>query len=372
MRLAVAEAGMSDLDDWKARKVPFDIPILGNGDCFIRCGLGRKSRRWSSGGAPHDSVPAREWENLGEAALATEHAQFNAADLDGQMVGQAFLQRVIRDPKVQAAGKWLCLERPQFSQLFNEGKFPAEMRDHNQRSSPIRPRRLPPYANVGNPYLQERLRRRSRDTASDSDLITTFPATRPPSSLVWDKKWPLVLDANNLSQVFTSQYSLNANYQEDPFEGPICHAAEALADRHRAFFNLLRACILVAEGTFKDTGQELSVPDKQWCRQDRFLDVQNSDFFDQKSEAANAMWESMTLRLPNQDENTKLRRPRPVDNVLERELNKRGLAGGRKGRTDNEIAHALVDQRLTGEELERAVDRKRQQIKRYYQRRGRS
>jgi hypothetical protein len=45
-------------------------------------------------------------------SLAAEHAQFDAADLDGRMVGQAFLERAIRDPKVQATGKWLCLERP--------------------------------------------------------------------------------------------------------------------------------------------------------------------------------------------------------------------------------------------------------------------
>src|SRR5438876_2150187 len=42
------------------------------------------------------------------------------------------------------------------------------------------------------------------------------------------------------------------------------------------------------------------------------------------------------------------RRPRPVDQALEPELRKRGLADGRHGRTDSEIAYDLVDQRLTG------------------------
>jgi hypothetical protein len=370
MRLAVAEAGMSDLDDWKARNVPF--ATFGNGDRFIRCGLGRKGQRWSYGGAPHDSVLAREWEDLGEAALTTEHAQFHAADLDGLMVGQAFLERVIKDPKVQAAGQWLCLERPQFSQLFKEGTFPAVMQHRNQRSSPIRTRRLPPYANVGYSDLKEHWRRPPTGTLANSDLITTSAATRPSSSLVWDRKWPLVLDANKLSHIFISEYSLDADYQKDPFEGPIYHAAKAVADRHHAFFNLVRAHLLVAEGTFKDTGQELPIPDKQWSRQDRYLDVQNSDLFNKEGESAHVMWESVTLRLPNQDEMTKPRRTRPVDRALEGELKKRGLADGRNGRTDNEIAYDLVDQRLSGEELERAVDRKRQQIKRYYQRRGKS
>src|SRR5437879_873178 len=102
---------MSVLDDWKARKASLNVPTVGNGELFVRCGRGRKEQRRWWGGAPHDFVLAREWEDLAEAALTVEHAQFNPADLDGRMVGEAFLERVIRDPKVQAAGRWLCLER---------------------------------------------------------------------------------------------------------------------------------------------------------------------------------------------------------------------------------------------------------------------
>jgi hypothetical protein len=293
---------MSDLDDWKARKVPFDVPVLGNGVRFIRCGLGRKGQQWSYGGVPRDCVIAREWEDLGEAALTAEYAQFNAADLAGRMVGQAFLEQVIRDSKVQAAGKWLCLERTNFSQLFEEGMFPAVTHDHNQRRSSIRTQHRSAYANVAYPHLKESLRGLPRGTLSNSDRsFTTFDTTRPSSSVVWDQKWPLLLDANKLTEIFSSEYSSNANYQDDPFEGPIYHAAKALADRHQAFFDLLRSRFLVAEGTFRDTGQQLQVPDKQWSRLDRYLDVQNSDLFNKKDEVANVIWESVTLRLPNQE-----------------------------------------------------------------------
>jgi len=37
-----------------------------------------------------------------EATLRNRHAKFNPADLDGLMVGESFLKRVIRAPKVQA------------------------------------------------------------------------------------------------------------------------------------------------------------------------------------------------------------------------------------------------------------------------------
>jgi hypothetical protein len=218
------------------------------------------------------------------------------------MVGEAFLEHVIRDPKVLAAGEWLCLERPKFSLLFAEGKFPGVVHDRPRQSGPIRSSRRPPYANVGHADLKERLRGLPSGTLSNSDRpLATFPAPRPSRSLVSDAKWPLVLDSNELTGIFTSQYDLGANYQDDPFEGPIYHTAKALADRHQTFFKLLRAHLLVAEGTFKDSGQEGPIPDKQWHRRDRYLDVQNSDLFNKEGETANAMWESVTLRIPNQE-----------------------------------------------------------------------
>ncbi len=55
---------------------------------------------------------ALEWLEFRLAALATNHASLNASDLDGQMIGAAFLDYVINDPKVRACCAWLCYEHP--------------------------------------------------------------------------------------------------------------------------------------------------------------------------------------------------------------------------------------------------------------------
>jgi hypothetical protein len=115
---------MSELGDWRARKVPLGVPRVGSGVRYIRCGLGWKDQLWSYGGAPRDSVPARDWEASGEAALTAEHVHIDPADIHGRMVGQAFSERVLNDPKVQATGAWLCFERPLFRQLFKDRLFP--------------------------------------------------------------------------------------------------------------------------------------------------------------------------------------------------------------------------------------------------------
>jgi hypothetical protein len=343
--------------------------MIGNEDYFIHRGLGRKSRQRLYGGTSPDCVLASVWENLSDATLATGHTQFNATSLDGRIVGEAFLECVIGDPKVQAAGKWLCLECPKLSPLFKEGKFPIVVSESRRRSNSIRNNHLPQYANVGYPALKENLRGLPSGTLSDPGRpLATFRPPRPPTSFEWVTKWPLVLDANELSRIFSGQYDVNASYQDDPTEGPIYHTAHALADRHRTFFDLLRTRLLVAEGTLRDGGQQLPVPDTQWGRKDKYLDVETSDLFDKEG---TAMWESTILRIPNQGTKANPRRPRPADKILEAELKKRGLADGRRGLTDTQIAHDLVDRRLTGEDFDRAFDRTRQQIKRYYHRRGR-
>jgi hypothetical protein len=286
------------------------------------------------------------------------------------MVGEAFLEWVIGDPKVQAAGKWLGLERRKLSPLFEEGKFPIVVGDNRRRKNSIRTNDRPQFANVGHPELKENLRGLPRGTLSNPGRQSaTFRPPRQPT-IEWVTKWPLVLDANELSRIFSSQYDANASYEDDPNEGPIYHTANALADRQRTFFDLLRTRLLVAEGTLRDKGQQLSVPDTQWGRKDRCLDVETSDLFDKEGRATTATWESTILRIPNRI--TKPRRPRPAEKALEAELKKRGFADGSHGRTDTQIAHDLVDRRLTGEDLDRAVDRIRQQLKRYYRRRDRS
>ena len=86
-------------------------------------------------------------------------------------------------------------------------------------------------------------------------------------------------------------------------------ALSVLAERHQGFFNLLRAGQLVAKGIFRNTGRESPVAQKEWGRPDRYLDVRKSDLLTKKAEAFSALWESVTLRPPNQDKGLKPRWP---------------------------------------------------------------
>jgi hypothetical protein len=288
-----------------------------NGEYFIRCGFGRKSRQLSYGGPPPDSVPASEWMSLRDTALAIEHVTFNEADFDGRIVGKAFLEHVIWNPKIQAQGEWLCLERPTFRPLFAEGRFPAVARDERRSSGRTRTAHRPPFANLGYAEFKENMRGLPRGTLSNVvQPLGIFPAPHASISLTWGSKWPVVLDAEELGRLFVTQYSPEACYQDDPSEGPIYSAAMALADQHRAFFDPLREGRIVAGGTFKDRGQDLPVPAAQWSRSDRFLDIENGDLFDGEGEAARAIWESLTLRIPNR-EMTNPRRARPADRAFD-------------------------------------------------------
>jgi hypothetical protein len=67
------------------------------------------------------ALPAEKWRSLREAALATNHAKFNAADLDELMVGEVFLALVIRDPKVQAGRRTVVSGAPGVSRGLHRG-----------------------------------------------------------------------------------------------------------------------------------------------------------------------------------------------------------------------------------------------------------
>ena len=331
---------------------------------YIRCGVGSISRRWVEG-APPDSVPASQWETLRNTALSTKHAQYAAADLDGQRLAESFMGCVIGDPKVQACGRWLCLERPNFGPLFEEGKFPTVI-DHADPACTVD---RPLSATVGYARQKEAWRGLPPGTLCGSGQpLGAFPAPGPVRSLQWNRRWPLFLDASDLITIIVSQYRPGANYQDDPSQGPIHHTAVALADRFEVFFNLLRKQVLVAEGTFRDSGAQSAVPASQWDRRDRYLDLRSNDLLAQDGKSTKAMWESIILRQPKRDRSTRSERPRPAENALEIRLKKLGLADGPHSYSIADIAHKLVDPRLSGEDLDRALDRTRQQLKRYYRR----
>lgn len=286
----------SEEDAWNAALERVGLPVLGNGILYVRCGLGRNGLKWGYPGPPgSDSVPANKWRPLREEALATNHAEFDAGHLDGRTVGEAFLELVIKDPKVQACGAWLSLERPAFRPLFTEGKFPTV--DRRMGSSPAHSRDRPMYANVGYPEIKERFRGLPPGTLSGSGpSFTPRAAAHRPNIREWDHKWPLLLDADELSEILSCAYESHANYRDQPFEGPIYHTAKALTDRHRAFFDLLRgrAAQVIADGTTND-GLSVAIQGAQWDRPDRSVDIARSDVWCNQN-PGRLIWSGVTFR----------------------------------------------------------------------------
>jgi hypothetical protein len=118
---------MPERDGRNIGRIARTVPILGNGLRFICRGSdGIAQEHWSYGTAPpRGAAPADEWERLCDAAHTAKHAEVNANYLESRMIGEAFVDSVIGDPKVQACGEWLCSEYPEFRCLFSEGVFPS-------------------------------------------------------------------------------------------------------------------------------------------------------------------------------------------------------------------------------------------------------
>jgi hypothetical protein len=135
------------------------------------------------------------------------------------------------------------------------------------------------------------------------DLNLERPAFRPlfaegkvpTSAAAWDHKWPVLVDLNELSETFRDTYESGANYESDPFEGPIYHAAKALADRHKTFFDLFRgrAPQVIADGT-TTTGVGVVIQGAQWNHPHRSVDVRLNDVW--CNFPRHVMWSGVTLR----------------------------------------------------------------------------
>jgi hypothetical protein len=118
----------------------------------------------------------------------------------------------------------------------------------------------------------------------------------PPTSFIWDYKWPVFLNGNELAEILSSEDPTNASFWRHPYKDLIKNATSVLADRHRMLFDLLREGDLVAEGIYAETGRESALSPKEWGRPDRYLDVQKSDLFNKTGEGFHLIWKSLTLQ----------------------------------------------------------------------------
>jgi hypothetical protein len=193
---------------------------------------GRAAERIFLNKPPRGAAPAAQWERLCEVAHSTKHADIEADRLDGLMIGAAFIKHVIKDPKVQACGAWLCLEYPEFGPLFSVGVF-----EGIKENSPYGP-----------PVIFRR------------------------------DKWPVL--QVDLSSDFARVASRGEchDYMAAPEErsNSLSHTAHAIADRQRAFFDLFRNSELIAEGVSESLFTQ-AIPADQWNRPDRYLDITLND-----------------------------------------------------------------------------------------------
>lgn len=218
------------------------------------------------------------------------------SELDGRItiagpLGKAFLERVIRDPDVQAGRAELCQKCPILARLF-DGEFPGG----SQPRRIVRDRPLQTHANIGHSVAKTYLRGLPRPSDRVRPRVPTVD--NPPTFLSWDHKWPVVLDGDELAEILSGENAADANYWRHPYKRLITNTTSILADRLKTFFDLLRDGQLVAEGIRRETGQELKVSPKEWDRPDRHFHLQNSDLFNKTGERFSITWESLTLQSP--------------------------------------------------------------------------
>ncbi len=272
----------------------------------------------------------------------------------GQPIGQAFVQYVVRDSRVQEAGMHLIQIFPALDCLLKHGEFPSPSRKPFRRF-PFQSR-----ANVGYPHLKQ-----SGVSAENqvSDLSLAHSAQLVRGTVEWSYRWPVaVIAAEQLIETLTLDF---------PPSRWIEALAAAVVDSHRRLFDRFRNGELVAEGVFKSTGADGPISNKEWQRPNAYLDIQTGDLLRRTGRQFAPVWELAVVRDSKRAKPAK-RQPRPkaAEQTLELELKKRGLHDGRHGKSDYQIALLLVDQSLEGEELRVAADRYRKKVGRYYSRRG--
>jgi hypothetical protein len=237
-------------------RIPKPIPPVGNASEYVRRRPdGRVEPIHLLGiSAKPGEAPADEWKKLHEAAHAARLRKLKAADLERRKVGEAFVEYVIGDPKVQACGRWLCLECPVFEQLFCEGCFPK-----------------PPQDGRGSAAIQ-------------------------------GYEWPTTeIDAENLCGDIARvakwhAYELPPTVQAAGVDS-FFQTAQAIADAHNAFFDVLRGPDVIGVTPSEATGTPVTIEGDRWGRPERFLDVKHSDLLAIEAGLRRRIWTGINLHL---------------------------------------------------------------------------
>src|SRR6185312_15330383 len=71
--------------------------------------------------------------------------------------------------------------------------------------------------------------------------------------------------------------------------------AEAIVDRWKALFSLLRKAHLVANGTYAATGQNTIIAPQQWLRAKAWVDVKDGDLLEEIGKDTAVRWSGVYL-----------------------------------------------------------------------------
>ncbi|WP_157223489.1 hypothetical protein [Rhodovulum sp. PH10] len=196
-------------------------------------------------------VDAREWHAARAAALS---AEFGAIEIDpAATLAHNFVNAVIADRKVQAAGVWVCLEAPRFRPVFERGVYPE---------------------------------------AIDNGL----------------RKWPVVLDLDRLTAQFrpggTSGTASNPfgdrsfwERRPTPVNEEVAGlVVSAIVDRHQNFFAPLCDGRLMLDGVFRATGTLQQVEPRSLDAR-KWIDLDDTGLYELEPDGSfRHVWEGLTIR----------------------------------------------------------------------------
>ena len=167
---------------------------------------------------------------------------FSAVDLDGLMIGAAFVKYVIKNPGTRWYALKLRSREPHLSSLFDDGQFPGQ------------------------------------------DFSFRWPVSEF-SELSWHYLRDLFLRSRPAER--RKKYGGIPIYMEMPARRIVY-----LLDR---FFDFLRSGEVTAIGTYFESGSEMPVPTKQWARSGLFIDIRSNDLIEEIGGHLTPRWTGMRL-----------------------------------------------------------------------------
>lgn len=207
----------------------------------------------SRGGASLHSIEpclsyalADEWEKARRIADQTPASMPAIGDLAGRKIREAFVDCVVREPKVQAHGRWLRLEFCEFASLFDDGRFPT-----SELSEPT----------IINGYCWPFW---ELDPGNVETLALNFAQIGGCSHYQ-----PSRLGA------LRGQFTV----PELPLWDSFFFSAQAIANAHHGFLAALAGSGLIASGP-SETLTPVTVETDTLIRPGRYLDVQHGDLFE--------------------------------------------------------------------------------------------